>query len=177
MAKILFKAVVYLLPVLGLLYFIWLVFVSSMPESVLTPNYELRASVNALVPEGWSFFTRNPRSEMADIYKIEGYKITRLSLSNAESENLFGLSRKSRKIGMELSLIANKVTVDDWKLIPAISLENLPKNFKPLRAEKDFYFIKKGKYVISVYDPIPWAWAKSKNNIHRKIKSTFINVW
>jgi len=46
---------------------------------------------------------------MVDIFKIEGDSLKRMTEINSSVSNCFGMSRKSRKIGMEVSIILGKL--------------------------------------------------------------------
>ncbi|MBK7885301.1 MAG: SdpA family antimicrobial peptide system protein [Chitinophagaceae bacterium] len=109
------------------------------------------------------FFTRSPREEMADIYIIQKDKsIKKLSSQCSAFSNLCGVSRKSRKIGMELSIVASKINDSLW-LKQEVSWEDIEKlPVTKITMDTDNKYLVKGDYIINAVLPIPWAWAKSK---------------
>ncbi len=170
------KALAYFIPLLTAAIVIITIFVSSIPPNTLTPHYEVLRIVNSLFPEGWSFFTRSPREEAADLYKIEGEKIKKVNFCNADPKNFFGLSRKSRRIGMEISLLASDIPNSAWKLVPDLSAEivkDIPSSNKQYNGSS---VIKQGRYIVSVFKPIPWLWSKHVKKLHRKLKVTVVDV-
>src|SRR5581483_8297699 len=85
------------------------VFLSSF-ETTYSPDYNVRNSSLYLFPEGWGFFTRNPREAIVDIYSIEGQnQLTLLSHANGSSAYYFGASRLGRRFGYEISMVLNHI--------------------------------------------------------------------
>lgn len=155
--------------------FCLMVFVSSMPYNTVTPSYEVKNVLHRLLPEGWSFFTKSPREDMADIYRIEGDQVTKITSCNAEPENLFGLSRKSRKVGMELSIVASAIADTSWQLIPKVEARYLAdKQPASVNRPPNLHFLTPGSYLVSVYKPVPWAWADMQQNLDRQLKVALI---
>ena len=153
---------------------ILLVVSSSIPESVIQLQPKNKEFFHLIFPEGWSFFTRSPREEMADIYAItENKKIKKLSSQCSAFNNLYGISRKSRKIGMELSIVASKINDSLWlkKDIPIEDIDKLPINNIPMDPESKYLI--KGDYIIKAELPIPWAWIQNKNT---KSKTRIVRI-
>ena len=73
-----------------------------------------RPVISMLIPQGWSFFTRDPQSPSLVIYDLgPGDQITRAgTLPQTRPENLGGLSRNQRSQDTEKSLLARSVT--EW---------------------------------------------------------------
>lgn len=145
-------------------FIVFIVISSSIPESVIQLPPKTKEFVHLIFPEGWSFFTRSPREEMADIYLIEKNKnIKKLSSPCSAFGNLCGVSRKSRKIGMELSIIASKINDTLWlkQDIPFENIGSLP--ITKISDDAENKYLTKGEYIIKAELPIPWAWTKSKS--------------
>jgi antimicrobial peptide system SdpA family protein len=147
----------------------------TITDSVIQFNETFKSSINSVIPEGWSFFTRSPREEMADIYRIgKNKKLEKVSFQCSASENYFGISRKSRRIGMEISIVASKLSDSLWiknKNYNNNLLDSIPTN--NVTVDKDVIFLTKGDYLIKAFLPIPWAWAKSTST---KPKERFIRI-
>ena len=58
-----------------------LVFFSSF-ETQLVVNDNLKRKLNIIFPEGWGFFTKNPRDLGLEVYKIENNKLIKQSTRN-----------------------------------------------------------------------------------------------
>jgi len=167
------KFLAYVLPAIMMAVFLFFLLVCSIPSTAYKPDYRVANTMRALLPEGWSFFTRSPREEMADVYKVDSNAVNKLTDCNAEPSNLFGISRKSRKVGMDISFLAN---------IPHIKWENLSRESDNI-AFKDTFdckwdsritTLKPGLYIISVYKPTPWAWRNTYPVLQKSYKVAMI---
>lgn len=150
-----------------------LIFFSSMKEQIVV-NEKLKKQVSTFFPEGWGFFTKNPRDLQLEVYKIENKKLNKINMSNHSAFNYFGLSRKARVIGYESSIIANEVDKKNWK-------KNETKNMTffmndssiVIQQKKGFKFLVPGEYMFKMYEPIPYAWSKKNqenNNPYSLVK-------
>ena len=79
-------------------------FISFNPQ---TPSLTNSLIIQNLVPQGWGFFTRSPRERLHQIYKLEHADNNIISkapiaISNSSIKNFFGLSRKARRIHLEM---------------------------------------------------------------------------
>lgn len=169
------NAILYLTTWLILGLFVLLILVSSLKESVIILPGKLKETINIFFPEGWSFFTRSPREEMAEIYEIKNNNtLTRISYQCSAPENLFGISKKSRKIGMELSIIATVINDSLWvnQGSSQINIDALPITKIKINQD-DIKIILKGNYIIKTKMPIPWAWS---NNVYTKPKIRMVRI-
>ncbi|GAA0553438.1 SdpA family antimicrobial peptide system protein [Chitinophaga japonensis] len=151
------------------------IIVASMPSNALTPRYKTRKLLNSLLPEGWSFFTRNPREEMADIYRVEGQYLVRITDCNSEPANFMGFSRKSRKAGMELSAIAGQVPARYWYKYHAVYADP-GKDVCAIKNRKDLHILSPGMYVVAIYPPVPWTYARFPQHYTRTYKLAKIKI-
>lgn len=142
---------------------ICLIIACTVRESVFVFGDNVKRVVNSFVPEGWSFFTRSPREEMADIYQITNHGLEKISMQCSSPRNLLGVSRKSRKIGMEISVVAARLQDSLWIKNKHVTDIAKPTSLKinEVHIDADMAYLKKGDYVIEAFLPIPWAWSKS----------------
>lgn len=144
------------------LYFVFLAFFSSLSYNVNTPSPTVKSLFNLSAPEGWGFFTRSPREEMVDIYEFENSKLETALHKNIHYSNFFGISRKSRKLAMEASIVMGKIKDSIW--VSEVGIENLK---IPLRAysvnSELLYHLNCGNYVFVKRKTVPWAWRKNIN--------------
>jgi antimicrobial peptide system SdpA family protein len=72
--------------------------------------------VNAVVPQGWAFFTKSPRDPILSAYEYDehgqAYRIP--ELTNADYRNLFGVNRRGRAIGTELAMLLDLIPPERW---------------------------------------------------------------
>lgn len=146
------------------LFLVSLVFFSSLDYNVNTPDYTIKLLFNLSAPEGWGFFTRSPREEVVDLYSIEKGQLQKVLERNGHYSNLFGISRKSRKLGMESSILVQKVNDSLWLKDNDISKIDIPNIIHNVDDENLFY-LSKGDFVLLKRKTIPWSW---KKNINKK---------
>src|SRR4029434_6535737 len=79
----------------------------ALPFNPLKLPFERTLMVTRFVPQGWAFFTRNPREERLTLQQVlPGGQLAPLSRSpHARPDNAFGLDRRSRSQGVEIGLL------------------------------------------------------------------------
>ena len=157
------------------LYFVFLAFFSSLSYNLNTPNYAVKQLFNLSAPEGWGFFTRSPREEMVDVYAVENNKIKKFMQKNGHYSNFFGVSRLSRTIGMETSILLSKVNDSMWSDNVDISNIKIPSQNYTLDNES-LHFLKSGDYVFVKRKTVPWAWRKNVQQTNIPYEITHIKV-
>lgn len=132
---------------------------SFVPFNPLSTSYKTKVQTLSLIPQGWGFFTRNPREPQISAYTRIGKKWVLQTFPNATYA--LGASRKMRVQSGELEMILRPVDDKSWKddlgsietLISSnmITLYN-PRN-QPLMC---------GEYLVVSKAPIPWAWSRAQ---------------
>lgn len=138
--------------------------ISSNQQAVDYPGKEKAyAAANTLLPQGWSFFTKDPRYPRIRIYEVYNgsYKdVTYGGLENGH-KNFYGLDRMLRIRQAERENIDSQIEIDKYIECthasleecfsnPSISLTEIENNFR----NPSFC----GEYYIGIYDPVPWSW-------------------
>ncbi|PWW20129.1 SdpA family antimicrobial peptide system protein [Chryseobacterium sp. AG844] len=152
------------------------IFFSSLKTQVVLGE-KLKMQISTLFPEGWSFFTRDPREPLLEVYKIENNKLLYIPLSNSSKENWFGFSRKSRVQGYEASIIVSEAPSKLW-------IENTGNNYEnhindvafSVKSKRSNNYFKKGLYLFILKKPIPWAWANEHQEKFTPYSSIKINL-
>ncbi|PWB25858.1 SdpA family antimicrobial peptide system protein [Flavobacterium sp. HTF] len=144
------------------------VFFSSL-KSQLILNENLKEFTNKVLPQGWGFFTKNPRDFVLRIYKIRNGKLEEMDISNQSLKNRLGFSRSARIIGYEMSIIAEKVKNNDWKQNSTGNIyDNINDKMIVINTDFSFKHVTKGNYLLKLYRPIPYMWAKfNQENFNR----------
>lgn len=158
MKKLLYA--VYLFAFLLLFIFFLSVSIKSNTFATSTQTKVIFTSISA---QGWGFFTRSPREPMVDIYKIDHGVLSKISSKNSTLSNILGFSRKSRKIGMEISTVLMKTKKEKWNVVDAPSSFKIPESISKIDFT-DLYFLTPGDYLLVKKTMIPWAWYGKKNN-------------
>lgn len=158
--------------VASLVFSTWLIiniFLVTVKGNPIEITNEVDSRVFNFIPQGWAFFTRNPREAQISIYKIENGSILKpYPQRHSSFINLFGLKRTSSKILTELQLIKLKTSdslysdmkwnyqVDKYSKLPTKSFEYKNEIFDPILL---------GNFIVVYQKPVPWAWSKSIKKI------------
>ena len=150
-----------------------IVFTSSIPFNPVQSNINYATEVLEYTPQGWAFFTRDAREEQVYIYSIQNNKLEKIDQKHGDITNLFGLSRKISKLGLEAEILTNFIGKENFSVTTWNYDENLlgeiPNRFieikNPLQSP-----ILCGEYVIVYHPIIPWAWSNSKKKIKMPAK-------
>ena len=137
----------------------------SLPNNPLRGIMGTKKSLVAVIPEGWGFFTRNPREDVLFTFiKKNNQWIPYDKQNNAAPENLFGLKRTARVNGLIYATYFKNISASDWKLYKNLDLDNLksvafaPKKVKNSSKYLDFC----GETLLFVKTKtIPWAWSSA----------------
>lgn len=166
-----------------LICFIWVVLLINIFTSAL-PIHTNRSFINKIItsnafPQGWGFFTRDPRQEKAILYTIKNGNVEKFTETNNLSKFYFGLSRKNRLISIEASIITSSLRDVDslWVdseggssfiLDQSIKTDTVVNKFKPCNIRGDFFIVKQER--------TPWAWSTSYDDIVMPYKYRKIHV-
>lgn len=114
-----------------------------------------------MLPQGWGFFTRDPREDQLFVYKMSGDGLHKITQPNFSSGNLFGLSRLGRMTQMQaVNLILQHYShfQDCDKKDPGEcrtdSIYRLENSFE--------HALLKGKYLVKKQPALPWAWSRNR---------------
>ncbi|MEL6357811.1 MAG: SdpA family antimicrobial peptide system protein [Bacteroidota bacterium] len=149
------------------------VFISSLPFNTLTGNYQAKKRVYTLSPQGFAFFTRNPREYRLTTYVPDQTtgEWHRVERSNASLHNWLGVSRQCRRENVEIHTVQSAAkgkyielnSAEFSSVIDTLSIVDTVANpfADPLL---------KGEIVFRFERPIPWAWSKNLATINQPIK-------
>ena len=148
--------------------FLWgslvaLIFFSQLKNQFIIPKY-ISEKVAYTFPQGWAFFTKNPKTEKNIlVYEvINPNKILLLSFKNQSFRNRLGFSRDARVLGMESGFIASSFSKKKWNKSIYGNIKSINiKNYLNYELKSDFKFFKSGRFYVFVeYNTIPLAWSK-----------------
>lgn len=153
-----------------------------MTFNTMSSKLEAKQAIFTIIPQGWAFFTRNPREGQTLLYKIEDNKIVNANFKHNSFKYKMGLDRSCTKVYTELGFIKEKVPSDafiplEWNYqvekLNNVSLESM-KPFTVKNALKDP--ILNGKYLLVIQEPIPWAWSSNIEKIKMPAAGILLNV-
>jgi antimicrobial peptide system SdpA family protein len=149
------------------------IFLNSLSESTYmnTLNAYSKNIVNTIFPESFAFFTKDPKDEQLQFYKIDrNNKSSKIELKNNSLKNLLGFSRKSRRKIYELGMLTRLIPDSIWNKTSSKQLRNINSYKEPfkIKTHENIKIILKGKYLIYYYTPIKWEWSKIKKETRGK---------
>jgi len=148
--------------------FVFLLFTNSISYNLNTSSYKTIKIFSTISPQGWGFFTKSPREDNVYIYSITDNKISNIMPPNSHYSNFFGLSRKSRMIGFEISHILVQLKNQKWSNFYGNFNQNLK---EPIKVDNSkLHYLKKGKYLLIKEKVPPYLWRNYvKNNLKEAI--------
>lgn len=135
--------------------FILLIFISSLKINIINLPYKIRTVSSSFLPQGWGFFTKSARQQNV-LYSSNTNEI--ISFTNGDSRNYFGLSKLSRRIGMESERLFAKI--DSTKKI---------NNEFIIKRDSTLYYIPNGSYYFVEKKTIPFVYLGKKYKPKEKI--------
>lgn len=151
---------------------------SSVPEHPLRSSRAVQRNLIAITPQGWSFFTRDPREAVDRVYRrIDGDWI-HATVANSSARNFFGLKRDARALNVELASLLTEIPRKKWrgcrssltncleaKPVEAVSVEN-----------ESLMQSLCGDILVERRPPVPWAWSKRTQRIRMPSRLIQLNV-
>jgi len=141
----------------GLVGFTLLFVYSPFNPTILPERY--RAFSIKFTPQGWGFFTRNPREQSLSVYQKVGANWVKKTVPNIYFK--MGAGRDMRMQGAELGSLLQMVSTQRWKNYRqgefAIQADSLP---SLTLVNKYMHPSLCGEIVVKSQEPLPWAWSK-----------------
>lgn len=158
---------------------ILLVLASTINDSPIRTSLHMRLNVLAVAPEGWAFFTRNPREPVILVHKRGTAGWQRLDTANFTASNLFGLRRGSRLVMSELAQLLRGVPQDRWVLCRApvstcLTAWEIPRTV--VRKKTSVAPELCGETLLQIQEPVPWAWRGSASRLYMPSKLLQLQV-
>jgi len=170
---------------LALVFFIAFVITLCSSETVYKKS-PTKTFIAGLIPQGWSFFTKDPREENLDVYGLEENGLKKYTLTNQSVRSYFGLSRNNRRLSFEASLLSATVTewrdttiaqIDDTTLKGLMNQRISTNHYQEVTAPHNVQHYAPGFYLLLLYKPIPYLYYKSEVGTYsRDIKYCIISV-
>ena len=129
---------------------------------------EKQARAPYWLPQGWKFFTRDPKEEREAFYRRtpEGAWVSAAGGANAEPSHGFGLSRAARAQGVEFGLLVQPISQNAFQACEESPLACLERAEEALSIKNESPLPTLcGSIGIVMQKPIPWAWAGSADTI------------
>lgn len=157
----------------------YMVFVSTFAkDSAIRLPFVYKQTNKYLLQQGWAFFTRDSREPSFNLYEVDVNNSiikNKIIKPNTHYNNLFGVSRKSRSMGQELSFILSSVKNNYWRTANSVGEISL-KYVSPIRVFNSSIRHFKGNYVVIKEKRIPWVYYKNSQEFKYNIEYVFIST-
>ncbi len=153
--------------------FLHLNFITTVGNNVMDVSTKEKNVIRFLFPQGWGFFTRNPREPKYKLYQIKEGQLQLVTFQITSSKNYYGLSRKGSRMGMEMHRIKDNLPpTDSWKS-SKIQLRNIDLDaisYSCVDVVSSLLYIEEGNYILKEYHITPWSWAKHQSRYSKTFK-------
>jgi antimicrobial peptide system SdpA family protein len=135
-------------------------------DSTISARRAARLVQGAIIPEGWSFFTRDPREPKDVVYRRARGGLSQVTFANTSARNAYGVSRAARAMDAELMGLLEPVLESTWRDCDGAP-EACVAAARPLALTNwsETRFIC-GDVAVVRAPPVPWAWRRSRDRIH-----------
>lgn len=114
-----------------------------------------------MIPQGWGFFTRNPREEKLVVYQKRGDSLHKITQPNFSSANLYGLSRKGRLRQMQFGNFILSFN-SQWKNCNSVVISECMADTIYIVENNFEHSSLKGEFLIQKQATLPWAWSRNR---------------
>jgi antimicrobial peptide system SdpA family protein len=136
--------------------------VEMVPDSPFAYGIRARGNLISVLPQGWSFFTRNAREERLLLYEPRdgGWRLR--PLTNAQVRHLWGIKRTAGLISAELGAITRQIPEKAWTTLESNLNAGSYSGHVPIKVENPgVAHVLCGTFLLRKQVPLPWAWAAS----------------
>lgn len=148
-----------------------------MPDNPLRPPKVVKDNLTAFAPQGWVFFTRNPREASDRVYRRTNPCCESIVATNGDAEHMFGIQRDPRAQGVELGTLVAQVPEKAWQPcrgdLAACIAKTTPAAVKVVNRSAVRSMC--GEVIVERRPPIPWAWSRS-NRVNPPYSLLVMNV-
>jgi len=161
------------------LFFIYCIVVTSIPYNPMTVSKKTSFRLKLLIPEGWNFFTKNPRDEQVFIYDFNEQDSTYSSIKswpNNSYVNFFGIGRTARAIGTDYGMILASIPDSLWLVVEEKDLKLIQRprsitfQFTSHYPDENSKHVLFGKKLFIKKSLTPWSWFRLNVKTNVKIK-------
>ncbi|WP_210366016.1 SdpA family antimicrobial peptide system protein [Bacillus sp. REN3] len=150
--------------------------IAAIPTSAIPLDLEKRILIRTVYPQGWGFYSKDPRGDMFNVYNISNEEPA-VNWPNNKISNVFGLYRYGRAQGTEMGLLTAQIQEGDWDKCTKDPRDCLSDSTKTVSIQSTTPKPTLcGELGIASAQPIPWAWADYADDINSTSKIVRVNV-
>ena len=151
------RKIYYLIILIIIFSFSFTLFSNSIPYNLITGNLKKIKFISTVSPQGWGFFTKSPREDNVYIYSLTNSLVKSEMQPNNHYSNYFGISKKSRMVGYEVSMILTQLKHEKWSFFNG----TFANDKKSINVDNsNLHFLKNGKYALVKEKITPYLWRK-----------------
>lgn len=167
-----------------LIFMLWVlykVYTSKVDYNPEEPTVPTRQFFVRVLPQGWSFFTDDPKEPMLEVYAVH-HEFGRNILSNfllPSGDYCFGASRYARALLYQMKSVVPQVPVADWKSGIGDfrdSLRQVLVQKTTLRRNNKYSLLPPGNYLLVYADRVPWVLVKNPLVNKRRYRMAYITI-
>lgn len=152
---------------------------NALPAAATALPYEqeLHRGLLQVAPEGWAFFTRNPREPDTVPYRLGegGTWQPALLAPHAQPRNAFGLNRRSRAQDVEIGQVEHDVPAAAWHDCDSRTTCSTAEVVAPLRNTAPHPTLC-GRITLVTQRPVPWAWSAGEGATALPIRAASLDL-
>lgn len=154
--------------------------VSALPDNPIMQHSTFKSTVSTLIPQGWDFFSKDPREQYFDLIPAENNQNI-LKWPNSSLDNHLGFDRSARAQGTETGMLyeqldTKNMTTCKEDLEQCIELIEKEQEEAIKIENRDIKQTICGDYYFVLIEPLPWAWSQSTDRKHKELKIQKIEV-
>ncbi|HXS35869.1 MAG TPA: SdpA family antimicrobial peptide system protein [Flavipsychrobacter sp.] len=132
----------------------------------LNNSYLARYKMISIMPQGWAFFTKDPKEAKIYVYRVIKNKLYEVSLKSTSAQNYFGISRENRIRCLQVGHISQRIQYDTALQYhySAVNLDSFCYKFNSdtckyynINIDKKICPGFSGKYILIVQSVLPWS--------------------
>ena len=134
----------------------------ALPANAIELPFEEKDPMGHLLPQGWAFFTRDPRTMDLSAVVRDSDGTWRAAASGRNWPHFLNFSRSWKLPGVEIGVVLSELTEPQWQKceeLPSVCLEKATSSGAV--ANKLSTRTLCGDVGIVRQEPVPWAWRES----------------
>jgi antimicrobial peptide system SdpA family protein len=147
---------------------------AALPSNVIRLPLEDSLKIGGLAPQGWAFFTRDPRErDMLMFVKTDAGWLDASLGPNASLQNLGGISRNARGQGIEVGMLVTRLPPEAWTRCRARHVKACLDEARGHLTLPNLYprpTLCADEVALVLVSPTPWAWSgHSRTTLQAKV--------
>jgi antimicrobial peptide system SdpA family protein len=148
------------------------VLLTLLPDNPIKLREKVKLEIQTVMPQGWAFFTKNPREPIIVAYGLQGNHWQQINGSGGSIKYLLGLNRAGRAVSVEISTIIAQIPESSWissrlslpEFIDSLHIQGIQKLSIKAKNSKNGGKCS-GQIIIQRTTIPPWAWSTLRKEV------------